>query len=554
MSSPLVFDLESKLENVKQISVGIHRLRIYSLALLEDGRVIGWGERDKSFTNPVLENFPVYLQNGTKKIKQISAGYEHALALLNNGEVISWGNLDNMINCPPPGLKDVEKVSAGINYSLALLKDGTIIGWGRDLEIPPELKTVQNNENEKVIQISTNGDVLLALLKNGKLRGNSIYIPKDLKNGTKKVIQISVGLTYSLALLEDGTVIYWIDNPGPRKVEEYKHIIERISKLKYVKQISAGYEFIYSLALLESGKIISFGNSQFPSNLINIEFNENNKVKEICAGFDHSLALLKSGKVIGWGNKSNRKNWNQKIIVTNTYIKPLNIQQNATQNATQNVTQNVTQNARQNTQEINSITNTCKFMDELLIMNYYVYLRQTIFVMMEVNYNNFDNLLQSFRRILLKLKTYNINDFSKSKSLILLSIKVLDYIKLQSSYFQKLYIETFIAAFENSEEISSLNEIVEKTILSLSNVVLIINKNIKKEEYNTKREEYNKIKNIIHPLYKNRYGVNNFTYASRGGKSKKTVVKKKSKDDKSKKKRVVKKTSKDSKSKIISKK
>jgi len=88
----------------------------FSLALKNDGTVIGWG----------ATSVPVGLNN----IVAIAAGYKHALALKNDGTVVAWGtNSVGQMNVPP-GLSNVIAIAAGSLHSLALKNDGTVVAWG----------------------------------------------------------------------------------------------------------------------------------------------------------------------------------------------------------------------------------------------------------------------------------------------------------------------------------------------------------------------------------------------------------------------------------------
>jgi hypothetical protein len=102
-----------------QISAGGY----HSLALLEDGNVIGWGEKtNRQITIPDF---------GGRRATQISSGIVHSLALLEDGNIIGWGNNDEyQTTIPDFGGRRVILISAGGFYSLALLENGTVVGWG----------------------------------------------------------------------------------------------------------------------------------------------------------------------------------------------------------------------------------------------------------------------------------------------------------------------------------------------------------------------------------------------------------------------------------------
>jgi len=63
-------------------------------------------------------------------IPDISAGVFHSLALKDDGTVVGWGsNEHGQINVPG-NLKDVIAIDAGVFHNLALKSDGTVVAWG----------------------------------------------------------------------------------------------------------------------------------------------------------------------------------------------------------------------------------------------------------------------------------------------------------------------------------------------------------------------------------------------------------------------------------------
>ena len=129
------------------------------------GSVFGWG-------NQVIP----YVQPGTG-FKAIAAGSAHSLALKDDGTVVGWG----LNNCGqaavPSGLTGVVAMAGGRSledyegdyfdaaYSLALKQDGTVEAWGtmwgssRQSIVPPGLSGV--------VAIAAGGDHALALKQNG---------------------------------------------------------------------------------------------------------------------------------------------------------------------------------------------------------------------------------------------------------------------------------------------------------------------------------------------------------------------------------------------------
>ena len=128
----------------------------YSIALLADGTLWGWGQggggqlgtgKFDSSSTPVQVVIPGTAEPFTG-VTQISAGLAHTFAVTQNGDAWSWGwnwdgqlgngNLSDYVAAPerikgPNGegtLRDVMHVSAGFGHGLALTKDGATWAWG----------------------------------------------------------------------------------------------------------------------------------------------------------------------------------------------------------------------------------------------------------------------------------------------------------------------------------------------------------------------------------------------------------------------------------------
>jgi serine/threonine protein kinase/alpha-tubulin suppressor-like RCC1 family protein len=99
----------------------------FSLAVLQDGRVVGWGDnRFGQITPP----------EGLGTVRKVAAGRWHAMALTERGTVVCWGDNLHAQCTPPADLLDVVAVAAGRQFSLALKRDGTVVSWGDADEVP----------------------------------------------------------------------------------------------------------------------------------------------------------------------------------------------------------------------------------------------------------------------------------------------------------------------------------------------------------------------------------------------------------------------------------
>ena len=95
---------------------------------------------------------------GLSNVVSVAAGYGASVALRNDGTVVGWGGNDVGWTNPPADLRDVVAISAGISHGLALKRDGTVAGWGDMLPrenydfgeppalVPPGLQDVRTIE------------------------------------------------------------------------------------------------------------------------------------------------------------------------------------------------------------------------------------------------------------------------------------------------------------------------------------------------------------------------------------------------------------------------
>jgi phosphodiesterase/alkaline phosphatase D-like protein len=271
-------DVPANLSNVVALAGGGN----FSLALLSNGTVTGWG--DNTFGETSIP--------GINNVVAIAAGSNFGLALMADGTVTGWGGPSGgggreqlpagaRANSPattiPPGLSNVVAIAAGTDFSLALQVNGTVVGWGNDsfgaTDIPPGLSNVT--------AIAAGNEFGLALVSGGTVVGwgDNLAGETNIPAGLTNVVAIAAGSLHALALKSDGTVVGWGDNElGETTIP---------AGLTNVVAIAAGSGF--SLALRSDGTVVgwgdnSFGETTIPSGL--------NNVAAISAGSDFSLALL----------------------------------------------------------------------------------------------------------------------------------------------------------------------------------------------------------------------------------------------------------------------
>jgi hypothetical protein len=138
----------SGLAGVKAIAAGNN----FSLALLQSGTVVAWGENEDGELGDgslASRNQPVSVKS-LSGVKAISAGADFSLALLEGGTVEAWGDNTreqladkHAVETELPysktaveveGLSGIASISAGMNHSLARTAAGTVMAWGDDAD------------------------------------------------------------------------------------------------------------------------------------------------------------------------------------------------------------------------------------------------------------------------------------------------------------------------------------------------------------------------------------------------------------------------------------
>jgi alpha-tubulin suppressor-like RCC1 family protein len=252
------------LTNVIAVSAGDS----HSLALTARGDTVAWGANDAGDTPYQVANGIVTLGGRPlMDVIAVAAGRTDvpgfSLALLRDGRVVGWG--DNRFGqiAIPGGLSNVVGIAAGSFQGLALRADGTVLSWGRGN--PPPLGL------SNVVAISA-GEMYgqdLALTRDGRVVDwpvrSARYVP-TVPPGLSNVVAVSAGWNHSLALRGDRTVIGWGFNdagqatgdpspPGQPQATGEVRVAGQV--LTNVIAIAAAHEF--SLALKADGSMSAWG-------------------------------------------------------------------------------------------------------------------------------------------------------------------------------------------------------------------------------------------------------------------------------------------------------
>jgi hypothetical protein len=218
----------------------------FSLALREDGTVIGWGVNDYGQAAP-----PPWLEDAV----EVAAGRKFAMARLSGGGVACWGgNLAGECDVPSD-LGPATAIAAGRLHALALAGDGHIAAWGSDqhgqCQVPLDSGPFQAIAAGwwHTLAVTLDG----AVVAWGRQSEGQCSVPPDLG----PVIAIAGGGGHSMALLADGRVRCWgLDSDGQCTVPEGLNDVVAIA--------AGGY---HSVAVRSNGVIVAWGRASVCNSL-----------------------------------------------------------------------------------------------------------------------------------------------------------------------------------------------------------------------------------------------------------------------------------------------
>lgn len=181
------------MRNVSQIAVGDH----HALALLNDGKVIGWGKNVRG---------ELTIPTNVGEVVSVSVGITHSVALRGNGSVVMWGQSSSLVLSPTVTLPtDVVQIAAGYRHTVLLRQNGTVFvagGLARQRAVPVDLNS------KTVVSVAAGNDVSLALTDTGNLYawGSNMIIPASVQSN---VVRVFASGDVFAAVKTNGELLIW---------------------------------------------------------------------------------------------------------------------------------------------------------------------------------------------------------------------------------------------------------------------------------------------------------------------------------------------------------
>ena len=338
----------------------------HSIILGKSGEVITWG--DNRFFQLGGQTTDSGLVDGVKSatpkadlpplffnILDAAAGGEHSLILHDEG-IMSFGNnnvgqlgafTDNLpaqepiwvVNDSGAALGQIIDVDAGNKHSIALRTDGGILVWGdnsfgqlADDQLPKSLNPILMTSLNNAIKITSGDNFNLAILADkslatwgangsGQLGVGSSSQKQDVMivPGVTNIISLSAGAEHVLALQENGSALVWGNNQngqlGLGNTDNQESPVPLDFVGARVIQFAAGSN--HSVALLEDGKVLAWGDNSFgqlgiasvenvmsPTTVVDDDQEDLTDIVSIAAGNNFTIAVDSTGNILSWGDNS----------------------------------------------------------------------------------------------------------------------------------------------------------------------------------------------------------------------------------------------------------
>ena len=300
----------------------------HSLALTNDGFIVAWGCNDDEQCSDIpggADPCNGWWRSDQNDFIAIAAGGWHSLALKNDGSIVGWGWNEDGQATPPAG-NDFVAIAAGRYHSLALKSNswpspcGSIVGWGFDPDgraTPPD--------GIDFVAIAAGAYHSLAIRSNSCERsgsivgwGNNYYGQAIPPPDGADFVKIAGGGYHSIALKTNHSIVCWgRDWEGQCSgipSGAYPCNGAWCSVQNDFNDIDAGYW--HSLAVHHPNGLVEGWGENYFGQVDPRDPCENIEFSDIAAGYAHSLAVAKRRLMVLIPNGGERLAIGQKYTIS----------------------------------------------------------------------------------------------------------------------------------------------------------------------------------------------------------------------------------------------
>ena len=344
------YALDFKASSIESSAASVFSGGAATMVITSTGEVRGWGNNLNGGINPNASPLQAYYNGqgdvvitGVKQLACGGSGY--TMALLNNGDLVGWGaNPYHNVNpdsATSPWLDEtyvilsgVAKVSCGQSHTMVVMTDGTLRGWGinRYGRVNPTSATTPWTDKTAVIlsnvaDVYCGGEHTMVLMKDGTVRAwgsnanrqsnplSTANLWTDVNNiVVSNAKKIAAGAYQSYVIKNDDTLVAWGANfyksCNPQSALPYR-VDPTITILSDVKDVSGVQQGV--IVLHNNGDVVGFG-ANFSREIYPYSSTQpwTDKTAVIISGVsklfkgyaDNSIVVLSNGSVRGWGNNS----------------------------------------------------------------------------------------------------------------------------------------------------------------------------------------------------------------------------------------------------------
>jgi len=276
----------------------------YGLALCSDGKIFGWGWKDRVLLGapeiPASKPFELSLNLG-EKIIDIAAGQDHATVITESGKIYTWG------------MGNYGNLGLGTTYYVA--------------EKPEEIESFCDDDIVQIVSdifttvvVTEGGDVYIWGVQHFS-QSYDIYLKEPTKveglNGIH-VVQATIGRSMAF-LTDEGQIYTWGQNQvgelglGDKEPRETPAHVELLAD-ETIVQVSSSAN--HMLAITEDNKVFAWGYNNrgqtaspvtyvlvdtFVTEPKQIDALSDKKIVKVLAGAEFSLAISGDGTIYAWG-------------------------------------------------------------------------------------------------------------------------------------------------------------------------------------------------------------------------------------------------------------